>query len=116
MGYSRKYFLACCRRGLLKIFCFHRFLFEICGGTYLHSDVGKHYIYAFLDWREAPGRTVGVTVLLAVIVPAVFYYVLWFLYLLRLFLISKCTKVGSKVYERHTGGVNEEENVERNAE
>ena len=57
----------------------------------------------------------GVIALLAVIVPVV-YYVLWFLYLLRLFLVSKCTKVGSKVYERHKRAVAEEENVQRNEE
>ena len=87
----------------------HRLLYEICGGPYPFASIGNNYIYSFLNWREKPGRTIGVVALVAVIVPIV-YYVLWLLYMLRLFVVSKCTEVGSNVYERHKEKVDEADN------
>ena len=86
-----------------------RALYDVCGGSYRHSDTGRNYIYSFLNWHDHPGKTVGVVALVVVIVPII-YYVLWLLYMLRLFVISKCTKLGSTVYERHKEKVDEVDN------
>ena len=76
----------------------------------------RTFIYSFLNWRETPRRAL-ISTAIALIMSFVFFYVLWLLYMFRLYLVSKFAKVGPAVYERHMLGklnidVENEQNID----
>lgn len=79
-----------------------RYLYEVFGGTYPASNSmeTKTYIYSFLNWRKTPGHAL-ISVAVTLTTVSAFFCFLWLLYMLRLYLVSKFTKLGTAVYDRH---------------
>ncbi|CAG7823299.1 unnamed protein product [Allacma fusca] len=63
-------------------------LYEVVGGEYVSDD--EPYLYAVLNWRQEP-RKAFVSSALAIPTVILLYYVLWFLYILRLRLVYSCS-------------------------
>ena len=86
----------------LRSCIYHRYLYEALGGTYPPSNSidAMAYIYSFLNWRETPGLAL-ISVAVSLTTVCIFFCVLWLLYIARLYLVWKFTKIGAAVYDRH---------------